>query len=339
MRKVFPWIILIIFTVLTGLALLLIIEEFTESISYSSKIVLPEKKAISVVLVGDMMLDRGVKYLVEKEGRPTGPASGYPDFRFPFLKIADELNKADIVFGNFEGPISDKGNKVGSIYSFRNDPKVIEGLKFAGFNVVSLANNHAFDYGREALEDTLLRLKDANIDYIGAGFDESEAYSPIVKEVRDTKIAFLAYTNLGPENWKATGNNSGIAWIFQDNFEKIREDIKKAKENCNILIISLHAGEEYQTEPTQFQIDFTKMAIDSGADIVIGHHPHVVQPNEVYNGGYIFYSVGNFVFDQSFSEETMKGLLLKVTVEDGKIKEVIPIEIKINEYFQPEIEK
>ena len=346
MRKVFPWIILIATATIAGTVLLLAIEGgregVTKPISYLPKISLPEKKTITLMLVGDMMFDRGVKYLVEKEGRPTGPASGYPgypDFRFPFLKIADELNKADIVFGNFEGPISDKGNKVGSIYSFRNDPKVIEGLKFAGFNVISLANNHAFDYGREALEDTLLRLKDANIDYIGAGFDESEAYSPIVKEVRDTKIAFLAYTNLGPENWKATGNNSGIAWISQDNFEKIREEIKKAKENCDILIISLHAGEEYQTEPTQFQIDFAKMAIDSGADIVIGHHPHVVQPNEVYNGGYIFYSVGNFVFDQSFSEETMKGLLLKVTVEDGKIKEVIPIEIKINEYFQPEIEK
>jgi len=299
-----------------------------------------ETNPITLILVGDIMLNRGVEYIIQKEGRPTGPASGYPgypDFRFPFLKIADDLKGAELLFGNLEGPISDKGNKVGSIYSFRNNPKVIEGLKFAGFNVISLANNHAFDYGREALEDTLLRLKDANIDYIGAGFDESEAYSPILKEIKDTKIAFLAYTNLGPENWKATGNNSGIAWISEDNFEKIREEIKKAKENCDILIISLHAGEEYQTAPTQFQIDFAKMAIDSGADIVIGHHPHVVQSNEVYNGGYIFYSMGNFVFDQDFFEETMKGEIVKVLIENDRIKEVIPKEIKINEFFQPEI--
>ena len=290
-----------------------------------------ENETITVILVGDIMLDRGVEYMVEKYGGG--------DFSFSFLKIANELNKADVVFGNLEGPISNKGTKVGSIYSFRADPKAIEGLTFAGFNVLSLANNHAFDYGREALEDTFLRLKGAEINYVGAGFDEKEAYSPVIKDIKDTKIGFLAYTNLGPETWKATKINSGIAWISENDLEKIKKDIENAKSQADILIISLHSGEEYSFEPTQFQVEFSQAFIDAGANLVVGHHPHVIQRDELYKNGYIFYSLGNFVFDQSFSEETMKGQIIKILIENGKIKEVVPINIKINDFFQPAIIK
>jgi len=293
-----------------------------------------ENETITVILVGDIMLDRGVEYMVEKYGGG--------DFSFSFLKIANELNKADVVFGNLEGPISNKGTKVGSIYSFRNDPKTIEGLSYAGFNVISLANNHAFDYGREALEDTFLRLKTAGIDYVGAGFNEEEAYggsTPVIKEIEGTKIGFLAYTNLGPETWKATKINSGIAWISENDLEKIKKDIENAKSQADILIISLHSGEEYSFEPTQFQVEFSQAFIDAGANLVVGHHPHVIQRDELYKNGYIFYSLGNFVFDQSFSEETMKGQIIKILIENGKIKEVVPINIKINDFFQPAIIK
>ena len=275
-----------------------------------------ESQTITIILVGDIMLNRGVEYMVKKQGNG--------DFKFPFLKIADYLNEADILFGNLESPISDKGTKVGSIYSFRAEPKAIEGLKFAGFDVLSLANNHAFDYGRAALEDTLLRLKEAGIDSAGVG-------SPVIKEIKNTKIAFLSYTNLGSPYW-------GISWADWDNLKEIEKEIKEAKENSDILIVSLHSGEEYQKTPTEFQVEFSKMAIDAGADLVIGHHPHVVQSVEEYREGYIAYSLGNFVFDQGFSEETMNGLLLKIVIENDKIKEVIPVKTKINQYFQPETE-
>lgn len=332
MKRFFPWLILIALTVLTGLTLLLTIEGLTKSISYSSEITLPEKKTVSVVLVGDTMLNRGVEYMIKNEGDG--------DFRFPFLKIAEDLKGVNLLFGNLEGPISDKGIKVGSIYSFRNDPKTIEGLTFAGFDVISLANNHVFDYGREALEDTFLRLKTAGIDYVGAGFNEGEAYgesTPVIKEIEGTKIGFLAYTNLGPETWKAVGENSGMAWISEEDIERIKNDIKDVKEKVDILIVSFHSGEEYLSEPTQFQIEFSKAAIEAGADIVIGHHPHVIQKSEQYQSGYIFYSLGNFVFDQSFSEETQQGQMVKILIKNGKIKEVIPEKIEINNYFQPEI--
>jgi poly-gamma-glutamate synthesis protein (capsule biosynthesis protein) len=302
------------------------VQVFKDSVNKNQ---IAENEKVKIILVGDMMLNRGVEYRIKREGDG--------NFKFPFLKVAEALEGTDILFGNLEGPISDKGIKVGSIYSFRNNPEAIEGLTFAGFDVISLANNHAFDYGREALEDTFLRLKNAGIDYVGAGFNKGEAYSPVVKEINGMRIGVLAYTNLGPETWKATEINSGIAWISERDFEKIKKDIKNAKSQADILIVSLHSGEEYQKEPTRFQIDFAKMAIDAGADLVVGHHPHVTQKNETYNDKYIFYSLGNFVFDQSFSEETMKGQMVKVLIENGKIKRVIPIEIKINEFFQPEI--
>jgi len=296
---------------------------------YPEQTVEESSQQIKLVLVGDIMLERGVKHMMDKYG------SG--DYKFPFLEIADYLKEADVVFANLEGPISDKGTKVGSIYSFRNDPEAIEGLEFAGFNVISLANNHAFDYGRQALEDSLTWLNDAGIDYVGAGFSENQAYSPVIKEIKDTKIAFLAYTNLGPETWRASGDNSGIAWVDESDFERIGEEIKSAKEESDVLVVSLHAGEEYQETPTQFQIDFAKMAIESGADLVIGHHPHVVQLDGTYLKGYIFYSLGNFIFDQNFSEETMRSESAEVIIENKKIEGIDTREIRINEYFQPEL--
>jgi len=289
--------------------------------------IFPEKeKPITLIFVGDIMLDRGVELAVKKYGNG--------DFKFPFLKIADSLREANILFGNLEGPISDKGVKVGSIYSFRADPESIEGLKFAGFDVLSLANNHIFDYGREAMEDTFLRLEKVGINYIGGGFNENEAYSPTLKEVKGVKIAFLAYTNLGSPYWSAKGDKSGIAWLTE---EKLKEGVEKAKENADLVIVSMHFGDEYKLSSNSEQKYFAHLAIDSGANLVIGHHSHIVQEIEKYKNGYIVYSLGNFIFDQNFSEETMKGLMLKVLVKDDKIKEVIPIEIKINRFFQPEI--
>jgi len=287
-----------------------------------------KNRSITLMLVGDIMLDRGVEYVINSYGGG--------DYKFPFLKIADYLKEADILFGNLEGPISNKGERVGSIYSFRNNLAVIEGLNFAGFDILSVANNHIFDYGREAIEDTFNRLTTAGIDYVGGGFNEIEAYSPIIKEVNGTKIAFLAYTNLGLKFWAAKGEELGIAWLEKKRMEK---EVKEAKSQADIVITSFHYGEEYYLEPTSFQVSISQAAIDAGADLVIGHHPHVVQKIEKYRTGYIAYSLGNFVFDQGFSEETTKGLILKVLVENGKIKKIISIEIEINKLFQPELLK
>lgn len=302
-----------------------------------SQLSVPEgsKRPITLIFVGDIMIDRGIEHMIETEGKG--------DYKYPFLKIVDYLKEADILFGNLEGPISDKGRKVGSIYSFRADPKSIEGLLFAGFDILSGANNHVFDYGIEAVKDTILRLKTAGINYVGVGLNEEEAYSPAIKQKREsalanqeTKIAFLAYTALGSRNWKAKGSEPGISWLEK---ERMEQEIKRAEDLADIIVVSFHYGQEYSSEPTLFQISISQAAITAGADLVVGHHPHVVQPLERYKDGYIAYSLGNFIFDQSFSKETTEGLLLKVLVVDKKIKEVIPVKIEINEFFQPEVKK
>jgi poly-gamma-glutamate synthesis protein (capsule biosynthesis protein) len=287
---------------------------------------LPKYKQVTLLFVGDIMLDRGVELEIKKNGNS--------DFKFPFLKIKKDLEEADILFGNLEGPISDKGQKVGSIYSFRMDPKAIDGLLFAGFDILSLANNHMLDYSRKAMEDTFSRLREAGIGYTGAGINKAEAYSPIIKEVNGTKIAFLAFTNLGALSWEATADKSGMALFSKDRLE---DAIKNAKNKSNLVVVSFHFGDEYKTSPTSEQKSLARSAIDFGADLVIGHHPHVVEPLEEYKGKYIAYSLGNFVFDQNFSDETMKGLILKVIVENGRIKKVSSIDFVINQHFQPEI--
>jgi len=284
---------------------------------------------INIFLVGDIMLDRGVEYMINKEGDG--------NFKFPFLKIVDELNKSDLLFGNLEGPISDRGVKVGSIYSFRFNLKAIEGLLYTGFDVLSLANNHMLDYQRIALEDTMNILDENNIDYIGAGLNEQEAFSLKIRQVKNIKIGFLGYTNLGPKSWRARESESGMAWINQSDIDKIKEYIEEIKHKVDVLIISLHAGEEYTKDPNDFQVSFARECIDSGASLVVQHHSHVVEGIEKYNDGWIAYSLGNFVFDQYFSKETMESIILKVVVKDKKIKEVYSQDIKINKYYQPEL--
>jgi poly-gamma-glutamate synthesis protein (capsule biosynthesis protein) len=285
-----------------------------------------QTKPATLIFVGDIMLDRGVEWSINKYGKG--------DFKFPFLRVAEELNKADILVGNLESVISDKGQKVGSIYSFRAEPEAMEGLTFAGFDIVSVANNHVFDYSRAAMEDSFKRLKTAGIDYIGGGFNEKEARSPVIKNIDGIKIAFLAYSNLGSKYWISDKTQSGISNLTKENIE---EDIMNAKRQSDLVVVSFHFGDEYQTKSNSNQQFWAHLAIDSGVDLVIGHHPHVVQEIEEYKGKYIAYSLGNFVFDQGFSKETMEGLLLKVIVENAKIKEAIPVKIQINQFFQPEI--
>ncbi|MEK7658070.1 MAG: CapA family protein [Patescibacteria group bacterium] len=287
-----------------------------------------QQKEINIVFVGDIMLGRGVENIWRK----------YGDSRFSFLKIAGEINRADLAFGNLEGPISERGTNHKIKYSFRFASETVDGLKFAGFDVLSLANNHIFDWGRDAIEDTVSILKTNGIESVGAGKDYLEANNPVIKEIGDIKIAFFAYSNLEPnaQVFEATKDKAGRSSFDS---ERIKEEIYAVKqlEIADIVIVSFHWGEEYQQRSNKKQQEIGRSLVESGADLIVGHHPHVVQEIERYKNGWIAYSLGNFIFDQNFSEETMKGLLLKVKIQNKKIIEVEPIEVKINDSFQPEI--
>lgn len=281
-----------------------------------------EKSTTTLMFVGDVVLDRGIEKTVEKSEA---------GFEFPFLKIKDYLNKADLLFGNLESIISDQGVQLRQTYPFRAEPAAMEGLKEAGFDVVSVANNHAWDYGETAFKDSLKNLEQADIDFVGGGL-EDKAYSPVIKEVGDLKVAYLAYTNLIPKETAAKETEVGVAWLNEEN---LKQGIEQAKNKADLVVVSFHFGEEYQKEPSSEQKRFSHLAIDTGADLVVGHHPHVTQKVEQYQQGWIAYSLGNFVFDQGFSKETMEGLLLEVVVQEGQIKKVTPQRVTLNERFQP----
>ncbi|MDO8655252.1 MAG: CapA family protein, partial [bacterium] len=182
--------VICIFAVVFGISLLAWQKES------QTPLVLPqqetEEEQATLLFVGDIMLDRGVEYYIEKNGG---------DWRFPFLNIADSLKKADLVFGNLESAISDKGEKQGSIYSFQADPRSLEGLVFAGFDVLSVTNNHSLDYGMEALLDSISRVESQGIATLGAGINKEAAQKLFIKEIQGTKIGMLAYTNTGSPLW------------------------------------------------------------------------------------------------------------------------------------------
>ena len=300
------------------------------SLKQSSEIKTTDLKQNKTTLgfVGDLMLDRGMKTSVAKYGNG--------DYIYAFEKVKKYLNSFDILFGNLEGPISDKGVKTGSIYSFRMDPKSAKALKETGFDVVSVANNHMGDWSRVAMKDTFQNLEDVGIIYSGGGHNREEAYKIKTIFKNNTKIAYLSFSQFGKGYLEAGEDTAGIA-IISD--EKLKSSIDKADAENDIVIVSFHFGDEYKKEPNVYQKTFARKAIDYGADLVIGHHPHVVQPIEEYKGKYIAYSLGNFVFDQHFSKETMEGLILKVTVGNKKITDVSSDKIVINKYYQPELAK
>ena len=285
-----------------------------------------ESRSLSIILVGDMMLSRAVDRKMESNG----------DFSFPFLKIYDFLNSVDLVYGNLETPISSGGKNQGSIYSFRSDPRVVGGLSFSNFGVLSLANNHIWDYGTEALLDTLKILKESNILPVGAGENFEIANALVVKEVKNAKIGFLAFTDLYPSGLEAGNDYPGISNFNLDRIIEHISDIKIGNK-VDLLFVSLHWGEEYKEVPSVKQKEIAKKLIDVGVDVIVGHHPHVVQEFEEYKNGLIFYSLGNFIFDQNFSKETMSGYLVKIDIFDKAIIGWRVFETKINNDFQVEL--
>jgi poly-gamma-glutamate synthesis protein (capsule biosynthesis protein) len=292
---------------------------------YSEEVALGENK-ISVLFAGDIMLGRGVEASVARNGG---------DFSFLFEKTQPVKN-ADIAFGNLEGPVSDKGQDLKNLYSFRFATSSLEALSMAGFDVLSVANNHVGDWGREAFDDTLSRLNEKNILAAGGGFDLESASGPVVVEKKGVKFGFLAFSDVGPNWLEAKATSSGILIYDEKTFSSI---VGKASRACDALFVSLHFGDEYKEKPDDRQKKIARKAIDAGAKVVAGHHPHVVQDLEYYKKGVIAYSLGNFVFDQNFSGETMSGLVLELVFSGKDIISVKKYDVKINNKFQAEIKE
>lgn len=284
-------------------------------------------EVIEIKAVGDIMLSRHVGTKILNSG----------DNSLSFRKLYSFLSSSDITFGNLESPFNDKGPVVKEGMVFKAEPQFIEGLKLAGFDIVSLANNHFGNQGRSGMLYSFQFLKENGIFYVGAGKDSLEAHNYILINKKGTNINFLSYNEISPESYRAKENLPGISWISdkEEDILQMKKDIEEAKKNSDILFVSFHWGNEYTPNPTLRQIKIAKEAIDSGADIIIAHHPHVVQAVQIIDNKFIAYSLGNFVFDQMWSEETREGLIARIFIKNKKVLKVDLIPIKIEDYNQP----
>ena len=279
---------------------------------------------VTLLFGGDIMLDRGVKNSVMKNFNG--------DYSALFQNL-DIVKKADIAFANLEGPVSDKGIDKHNLYSFRMDPSVMPALAGAGFNVLSVANNHVGDWGRDAYVDTLARLKENEIQYTGGGMNKEEADQPTIVEKNGMKIGYLGFSDVGPDWMQATDTDAGLLLASDPNFDSI---IQNASKQVDDLVVSFHWGVEYETKHNDRQEYLAHKAIDDGAKIVIGSHPHVAEDTEVYKNSFIAYSLGNFIFDQYFSSNTMQGMLLQIKLYKNGAMTDKEDTLNLSNVFQPQ---
>jgi len=264
---------------------------------------------VHIIAVGDVMLGRQVNVeMIERK-----------DFTWPFLNTADTLKQADLTMGNLEDPIvsycrpSDGGDVLCA------DPRAVAGLTFAGFDVMSLSNNHILDYGSDAFDGTDQYLKEAKINPVYMG-------SPVFLEINNNRVGVVAFDDSETEL----------------NLDAAIAEVNSARGKVDILIAILHWGYEYHPTASTRQEKVGHALIDAGVDLIIGAHPHWRQNVEMYNNRVIFYSLGNFVFDQMWSEETRKGNMADITITPDKdgmtiTYDIIPIEIFT--FGQPDFEK
>ncbi len=264
---------------------------------------------------GDVMLSRHVAAVARKQADPA----------WPMRSVAGLFSSADIAFINLESPFSDRGRTVEDGMVFKAEPEMIEALSIAGIDVVSTANNHSRDRGSHGLEFTLDLLAKAGIAAVGTGLTAEAAHQGAVLQRNGVRFGFLAYT-FDQSNGNYSDRDERIAMLDAD---RMTMDVKSMLGRADVVTVSMHAGWEYYRRPNPWQQKFARAAIDAGASIVVGHHPHVTQTVESYANGIIFYSLGNLVFDQLQRKETQLGAIADVRFIGTRLVGygMIPVEI------------
>lgn len=250
---------------------------------------------------------------------------------YPFEDVAPMFQAADLAFVNLETSVSTRGeSEKPEGYGFRTDPAYLEVYREAGIDLVSAANNHTRDYGTLALTDTLFHLDEIGIDQVGAGNDLAEAGRLAVYELNGISVGFTACNmiNMNP-SWYAAEDHAGILCVDFADCAKYLEMIAEYDKQCDVLFVSVHWGIEYVNAITEEQNRFAHLLCDSGADVILGSHPHVLQPIESYRGSVIFYSLGNFLF-YKMDDEAGKTALFEIEIDrngfvGGKLR---PVQIR-----------
>jgi poly-gamma-glutamate synthesis protein (capsule biosynthesis protein) len=274
---------------------------------------------LKIVFAGDVMLDGGPGHVVGNGGDP-------------FADVAKILRDADLAVCNLECAVSEKGEPLVKSYTFLGKPNSLPLLK-KYFSAVSIANNHAGDYGKEAFADELRLLAEVKLPYFGGGKDIREARRPLVLTSRGRKVALLAYCDFPPKSFAADEKTPGTAWLVEAD---VLADIRAAKtaEHADLVIPFLHWGEEMEPAPTEEQRVLARKMIDAGADAVIGSHPHVTQTIDYYRGRPIVYSLGNFpkdppvwygwIVDLSFRENAVDLTTHTVELDPAGVPHLLP---------------
>jgi poly-gamma-glutamate capsule biosynthesis protein CapA/YwtB (metallophosphatase superfamily) len=277
--------------------------------------------SVEIYAVGDIMPSRWVELRLREHGM------GYA-----FASTSEILRAGQITFGNLESPLVPGELVPAKAMVFRGDPDFANALADAGFDVVSLANNHTADQGELGILATRLTLRDAGVRGVGTG-TTTVAHSPVVIETPTGSAAFLAYADARwvPQSYLSTDDRRGVAPM---DAIAMAADVGAAGERADFVVVSMHAGVEYEPLPDDVQRAFAEAAVAAGADLVIGHHPHVLQPIEEIDGVTVAWSLGNFVFDQD-GAGTRDGAVARFRLAEGEPTEVAALPVQIVDYAQP----
>lgn len=278
---------------------------------------------LSLIAVGDIMLGGRAKKAVAEHG---------PDY--PFEAVRPILRRASIVLGNLEGPFARKARREPRNYSYRVNPELATSLTRGGINVVTLANNHLLDCGRAGVLETLDTLTLAGVAALGAGANEKAAHAPVIQQAGRWRIGLLGY--YWNRRCAATADLPGSA---MDHHAALEADIRGLRHQVDRVVVTFHWGIPYHREPSPEDRSKAHFAVDCGADAVVGHHPHIVQPLEIYRGCPILYSVGNFAFGSGNSRA--EGLSVGLRFENTRtIVDVYPLYVKNRDprvHYQPKM--
>ena len=270
---------------------------------------------VILAAVGDILFARGVAQVMGKHGAD-----------YPFSGTKSIISKADIAICNLECPLSTRGYPRKTRFLFRADPSYAKTLSRNGFDVACLANNHTQDYGRDAMLDTKRFLEGAGITAVGAGINRDEAVGVRVIIKNGLRVGFLSYKDVRDMGVVALADLPSVAGVDMGN---LKAEVKRAKSVCDVLVVSFHWGSEYMRYPSERQQMIAHICIDNGADLVLGHHPHVLQTKETYRGKPIVYSLGAFVWDGILPDTRKSEIcLFKLGKSSAKIAKVVKVRIK-----------
>lgn len=268
--------------------------------AYFAKGEINKNDAVTLLNFGDMMLGRDVGAFIEKGGNPFEKIKGTE---------GNFLKGADVISANLEGPITENKNCVKKAYSFRFVPQVADLIEKNNFNLVNMANNHAFDCKEDGFLDTKNNLIANSINYYG---EQGAEKSYFTKKIGDKKVSFIGIDLTSRSN----------------NMEEYYALANKLKSENNFLAVNIHWGFEYDLKQSQKQEEIAHKLIDNGVDLIIGHHPHVIQPVEIYKNKAIFYSLGNFIFDQ-IGQKMNEGIGVGAVFSNKSVKYYLfPFDIK-----------